>query len=95
MLSQFPFDTLRVAVLKWFRRHTWPRCRPINSLIPDRRMDRQSVKASHLLRGIKRQQQVTFQPWTITRGDVEKTGGEKGEGLRSWQLSENNRVGGK
>lgn len=41
-------------------------------------MDRQNVKASHLLRGVKHQQQVTFQPWTTKGGDVEKKGGGGG-----------------
>lgn len=75
MLSQFPSDTLRVAVQdNTTQTSHGPSCRPINSVKPDRRTARQNAKASHLLQGIKRQQQVTFQPWTIKRGDVEKEG---------------------
>lgn len=75
MLSRFPSDTLRVAVQdNTTQTSHGPSCRPINSVKPDRRTARQNAKASHLLQGIKRQRQVTFQPWTIKRGDVEKEG---------------------
>lgn len=98
LLSRFPSDTLRVVVQdNTTQTSHGPTCRPINSVKPDRRTARENAKASHLLQGIKRRQQVTFQPWTIKRGDVEKKkgGGEGGGGQRSRRLPENNGVGGK